>query len=105
MTMAFDDRRERMLALVYIMLSFVALALGGLPGIFQALEHAGINFYPQIQAMGVGSYYQNLTLHGVLSALTWTTLFISGFLLITLTGSLRRSSVIWLSWLALVVMA
>jgi len=104
MEMAFDDKRERTLAFVYVMLSFLALGLGGLPGIFQALEHAGYNFYPQIQALGLGGYYQNLTLHGVLSALTWTTLFISGFLLITLTGSLKRNSIIWLSWLALIIM-
>jgi cytochrome c oxidase subunit I len=104
MAMTFDDKRERTLALVFVMLSFVALAVGGLPGIFQALEHAGYNFYPQIQAIGLGTYYQNLTLHGVLAALVWTTLFISGFLLITLTGALKRSSYVWLSWLALVVM-
>ncbi len=104
MALTYDDKRERVLAFIFVMLSFVALAIGGLPGIFQALEHAGLDFYPQIQAAGLGTYYQNLTLHGVLSALTWTTLFISGFLLIALTGSLQRASVIGLSWLALIVM-
>src|SRR5574337_611864 len=91
-----DNKRERTLALAFLLVAFAALALGGFIGLFQALEHAGINFYPLPL---LGNYYESLTLHGVLNALTWTTFFISGFLLIAQTASLRRkSSYIALSW-------
>ena len=102
MDMVFDDKRERTLVLLFVLVAMAALALGGFIGLFQALEHAGINFYPLPL---VGTYYEALTLHGVLNALTWTTFFISGFLLIAQTGSLRRRSAqLWLSWVGFAVM-
>jgi cytochrome c oxidase subunit 1 len=101
MAKTFDDSKERMLATWYLAIAFIALALGGLGGLFQGLEHAGINFYP-LPVMG--SYYQTLTLHGVLNALVWTTFFISGFLLIAMTSSLKRTSNVIISWVAFVVM-
>ena len=36
------------------------------------------------------SYYQGLTLHGVLNALVWTTFFIVGFTTFTTVKGLRR---------------
>jgi cytochrome c oxidase subunit 1 len=72
----------------HIFFAVTALTIGSLFGPLQALEHAGINLYPKLDFLfvefnGVNSYYQGLTLHGVLNALIWTTFFITG---------LRRSS-------------
>lgn len=102
MEAVYDYRRERTLAFWFIAVSFVAIAVGGLIGLFQALEHAGINFYPLPL---LGTYYKALTLHGVLNALTWTTFFISGFLMIAVSRSLERPMrSIALSWVAFAVM-
>ncbi len=102
MEAVYDYKRERVLAFWFIAISFVAIALGGLIGLFQALEHAGINFYP---LPIFGSYYKALTLHGVLNALTWTTFFISGFLMIAVSRSLERPMrSMMLSWIAFGVM-
>ncbi len=86
-TPAYDYGPERRVALWFLIIAFGALALAGIVGLFQALEHAGINFYP---IPILGPYYKALTLHGVLNALVWTTYFISGFLLLTITRSLKR---------------
>ncbi|HEX6988089.1 MAG TPA: hypothetical protein VF282_01340, partial [Bacillota bacterium] len=51
-----------------IVLSFVALFLGGLYGPLQSLDKMGINLYPYLPGI-YGSYYLGLTLHGVALAL------------------------------------
>lgn len=81
----YDYGPERRLAFWFLVVAFAAIAVGGLIGLFQALEHAGINFYP---IPILGSYYKLLTLHGVLNALTWMTFFISGFLMLTTARAL-----------------
>ena len=63
----------------YLTVALLALFGGVLMGLFQGLEHAGINLYPHLAPV-VHSYYQGLSLHGVLNVLVWTTFFISGFL-------------------------
>src|SRR5215470_1447892 len=70
---------ESRLAGAYLVIALFALFVGVVTGLFQALSHAGINLYPQLTPM-VASYYQGLTLHGVMNALVWTTFFICGFL-------------------------
>lgn len=103
MEATYDFKKERGLALWLLIISFVALAIGGLLGTFQALEHANINLYEYLPV--VKDYYQGLTLHGVLSALTWTTFFIAGFQLIVLTRALNRGSkAIAAAWIGFVVM-
>jgi cytochrome c oxidase subunit 1 len=98
----YDYGPERRLAFWFLIVSFVAIAIGGLIGVFQALEHAGINFYP---IPVLGNYYKLLTLHGVLNALTWTTFFISGFLMLTTARALDRPiHSIALSWVAFGIM-
>ncbi|MGE3267805.1 MAG: cbb3-type cytochrome c oxidase subunit I [Chloroflexota bacterium] len=72
-------REERVTAL-FVGVAIAAVALGILLGFLQALEHAGIDLYPYLSPI-IHSYYQGLTLHGVLNALVWTTFFICGFLL------------------------
>jgi cytochrome c oxidase subunit I len=67
------------LTAAYLTVALVALFGGVLTGLAQGLEYAGINIYPALTPV-VQSYYQGLTLHGVLNALVWTTFFICGFL-------------------------
>ncbi len=102
MEMSYDYQRERALAFWFLIVAFAAIALGGLIGLFQALEHAGINLYP---IPLIGQYYKALTLHGVLNALTWTTFFISGFLMLVVARSLERPMhSMALSWIGFGVM-
>lgn len=58
--------------------ALTALSVGVLIGPLQALEHAKIDLYPFLKPI-FATYYQGLTLHGVLNALVFTTLFITGF--------------------------
>ena len=58
--------------------ALASLALGILFGPLQALEHANINLYPLLVPL-LKTYYQGLTLHGILTALVFTTIFITGF--------------------------
>jgi cytochrome c oxidase subunit I len=58
--------------------ALAALSIGVTLGPLQALEHAKINVYPFIRSI-ISTYYLGLTLHGVLNALVFTTLFITGF--------------------------
>lgn len=95
---------EKKIVSWHMLVALVALALGSLFGPLQALEHMGINLYPYLQPV-VQSYYQGLTLHGVLNALVWTTFFITGFLTLTTVRSLNKPlTQPWVSWVGLVVM-
>ena len=67
--------REERLTAWFVGIAIAAVALGILLGLLQALEHAGIDLYPYLTPF-IHSYYQGLTLHGVLNALVWTTFFI-----------------------------
>ena len=97
--------RERKLAGIHIAVAFVAMFVGSLFGPMQALEHAGINLYPLLEPI-IKSYYQGLTLHGVLNALVWTTWFITGFLTYITVRSLNRPLRFpWISYLGLILMA
>ncbi|WP_328774632.1 b(o/a)3-type cytochrome-c oxidase subunit 1 [Deinococcus aquaedulcis] len=66
----------------YIVTAFLALFIGVLLGPLQALNYGGINLYeyPLLKNL-IKSYYQGLTLHGVLNALVFTQFFISGWML------------------------
>jgi len=74
----------------HLIVALSALAVGGLFGPLQAFEHAGWNLYPYLQPL-FKSYYQGLTIHGVLNALVYTTFFITGFLTLTTIHGLQRS--------------
>src|SRR5215813_2805590 len=80
---------EQRLTGAYLAIALLALFVGVVTGLFQALSHAGINLYPQLTPV-VASYYQGLTLHGVMNALVWTTFFICGFLQFIATRALER---------------
>jgi cytochrome c oxidase subunit 1 len=81
-------------------LAFGLLAIGGLFGVFQALERLGLDPYPSLPM--VQSYYQGLTLHGVTLALEFTFAFSNGFLSLTVMRGLSRpmasSGLLWLSF-------
>lgn len=66
----------------YIVTALLALLVGTLMGPLQALNYGGINVYdtPILKAL-LKSYYQGLSLHGVLNALVFTQFFISGWML------------------------
>ncbi len=70
---------EKRVTLAFLITRLVALLVGALLGPLQAPNYAGINVYGYFPFLQ--SYYQGLTLHGVLNALVFTTFFISGLLL------------------------
>jgi len=67
---------EARLSMAHFYVAFLALFIGGIAGLVQALQRAGLITLP-----GGINYYQVLTAHGVLLALVLTTYFIIGFLL------------------------
>ncbi len=84
-------------------LSLVGLALGGLMGLLQAFERLDVNLYEEV---GLETYYQGLTLHGVALALVFTFCFSNAFLSVTTMKGYNRplasrtlSQVsMWLAW-------
>ncbi|MBI3003495.1 MAG: cbb3-type cytochrome c oxidase subunit I [candidate division NC10 bacterium] len=78
---------ENRLTGAYLTVALVALFGGVLTGLFQALEHAGLDLYPRLAPV-IRSYYHGLSLHGVLNVLVWTTFFICGFLPFVTTRAL-----------------
>ncbi|MBX3011770.1 MAG: cbb3-type cytochrome c oxidase subunit I [Caldilineaceae bacterium] len=81
-----------------------ALTLGLFLGVLQGLEHAGFDFYSYLEPV-IKSYYQGLSIHGVLNALVWTTFFICGFFTFSTVRSLNRPlRYPWINRLALILM-
>ncbi len=93
---------EKRLVGWHMVVAIVALFVGSLFGPMQGLEHAGVDMYTPLQDAGLlQSYYQGLSLHGVLNALIWTTFFITGFLTLVTVNSLQTPIRFpWLSWAA-----
>ncbi len=73
----------------HVVVAVLALAIGSFFGPVQAFEYAGVDLYPYLEPV-FKSYYQGLTLHGVLNALIWTTFFITGFFTLTTIHGLKR---------------
>ncbi len=82
-------KREKRFILWQIGVALAALFIGILLGPFQALDKAKLDLYPFLRPL-VQSYYQGLTLHGVLNALVYTTLFITGFHTFAVIKGLQR---------------
>ena len=76
--------------LAYLIWGFSALMIGAAIGPLQALNYGGINAYPDLQPV-LQSYYQGLTIHGVLNGYVFT-FFITSGLLVYLSGA-RTGSV------------
>lgn len=83
-------REEKRFIGHHLLVAIIALSIGTLFGPLQAFEHAGLDIYPYIAPI-IKSYYQGLSIHGVLNALVWTTFFITGFLNLTTIAGLGRS--------------
>lgn len=75
---AYEGGPEKRVTFAYILTALIALFAGFLLGPPQALNYAGINLYDWLP---LASYYQGLTLHGVLMGLVFTSFFICGLLL------------------------
>jgi len=73
-------RGEKAVTAAFILTGLGALLIGALLGPFQALNYGGINLYDDVLPF-LRSYYQGLTLHGVLNVLVFTTFFNAGVLL------------------------
>lgn len=73
----------------HVLVAIVALFVGSLFGPLQSFQFSGLDIYPYIEPV-IKSYYQGLTLHGVLNALVWTTFFIVGFTNLTTVYGLKR---------------
>jgi len=85
-------------------IAIAALTVGLWIGVLQGLEHTGLDLYKYL-APGIKTYYQGLTIHGVLNALVWTTFFIIGFFTFVIANSLQRPyRYPWLQSAALLVM-
>ncbi|MEN8235120.1 MAG: cbb3-type cytochrome c oxidase subunit I [Actinomycetota bacterium] len=83
------DKSEKRFVGWHLIFAIAALTVGTLFGPLQAFEHAGWDWYPHLDFL-VDSYYQGLTIHGVLNALVWTTFFITGFLTLAVIKGLER---------------
>ena len=68
-------------------LAFVGLAIGGAIGALQAADRAGQDFYDEV---GLQSYYQGLTLHGVTLAIVFTFTFSNSWLQLATARGFKR---------------
>ncbi len=100
----FTGLPEKKLALAFILTAFAALFLGSNLGPFQAFNYAGLNIYHLKFMPFVNSYYQGLTLHGVLNALVFTTFFISGLLWYLPAKEMNIRPNMTFSWISYFVM-
>ncbi|NNK91683.1 MAG: b(o/a)3-type cytochrome-c oxidase subunit 1 [Acidimicrobiia bacterium] len=74
----------------HLFVAIVALAVGSVFGPLQAFQYSGLDLYEYLDPI-FKSYYQGLTIHGVLNALVWTTFFIVGFAVVTTVFGLKRA--------------
>jgi cytochrome c oxidase subunit 1 len=72
-----------------VYLATVALGIGGIFGLYQALERLGLDFLYRAMPP-INNYYQGLTIHGVMLVLVFTFAFSNGFLLLATMRSLER---------------
>jgi cytochrome c oxidase subunit I len=97
------EKKDSNLILAHIGFSFFAVFLGALAGLLQVMQRSG-----WIQLPNWLTYYQLLTVHGVLLALVFTTFFIIGYLYSgvarTLDGKLTPAARI-LGWIGFYLMA
>ena len=72
-------KSERRMMLAYLVAGFSALMIGASLGPLQALNYAGINAYPMLRPV-LHTYYQGLTIHGVLNGYVFTFFVTCGML-------------------------
>lgn len=96
---------EKKFTLFMLMLGFIALLVGTLFGPLQSFNYGGLDLYPFLKPV-FQSYYQGLTLHGVLNAIIFTQLFgqaIMVYLPAKELGLRPNMTLAWVSfWMALI---
>ncbi len=75
--------QDATLSLTFLSVSFIALLFGGVLGLLQGLERAGLLSMPSWF-----DYYQTLTTHGILLILVFTGTFLVGYLYAGLSHTL-----------------
>lgn len=70
---------ENCLTGLNLLVAFLALAVAGIMGVFQALEYNKVELYGTVAPV-VKGYYHGLALHGVLNVLVFTTFYVMGWL-------------------------
>lgn len=70
---------ERRMMLCFLVVGFLALMIGAAIGPLQALNYDGIDAYPALRPV-LQSYYQGLTIHGVLNGYIFTFFITCGLL-------------------------
>jgi len=93
--------QDAKLSLSFLAVSFIALLVGGILGLFQGLERAGLLSMPSWF-----DYYQTLTAHGILLVLVFTGTFLIGYLYAGLSHTLGGllSKVRKMGWTAFMLM-
>ncbi len=94
---ASDIAAEKKLLLAFWVTGFVALMFGIVLGVLQTLNYADINLYPYLQPF-LKTYYQGLTIHGVLNAYIFTFFTISGWLIYLPAREMKLKPNMALSW-------
>lgn len=95
--------RLNSITLAYVLTGLAALTLGVFFGPLQALNYGGFDTYGALQP-GVKTYYQGLTLHGVLNAYVFTTFFMSGLLFYLTARELDEAPSMTAAWLTYAAM-
>jgi cytochrome c oxidase subunit 1 len=95
----YADAPEKKYTLYMVMLGFIALLVGGLFGPLQAFNFGGLNIYPLLQPL-IQSYYQGLTLHGVLSAIVFPQLIAQAVMIYLPARELRLRPNMTLAWVS-----
>lgn len=90
-------------ALAYVVSGFAALVIGVFFGPLQALNYAGYDTYATLQP-AIKSYYQGLTVHGVMNAFVFTTFFMSGLMYYLSARELDERPGLVASWIIFGVM-
>ncbi len=98
----FGGDSEKKVTFAFVGAGLLALFVGFLLGPPQALNYAGIDIYDWLP---LASYYQGLTLHGVLMALVFTSFFIGGILLYLPAREMGIRPPMVLAWGAFWIMA
>jgi cytochrome c oxidase subunit 1 len=97
---AYAGHPEKKLTLYMLMLGFIALLLGTFFGPLQSFNYGGLDLYPYLKPL-VQSYYQGLSLHGVLNAIVFTQLMAQALLVYFPARELGykpNMTLAWVSW-------
>ena len=95
------DASHRTAVLLLLIVGTVLLFVGSYHGLLQVLYRAGV--IRSVGFLGL-EYYQGLTVHGVVNALVFTTLFEVAFGYVVIAYFLRQSFAAAVTWLAVALM-